>query len=381
MSPRRPATALAAGLVLLMLSFVSLAQAQTGNSQGAAGGQPGRPAAAPASGTMVVATREAPPFAMKGKDGEWSGLSIWLWDRVARELGIKYRFEEASLKDMIDGVADGRFGASVAAMTITPEREKVVDFTHPFISTGFGIAVRKTGSAWLAVLSGVFTWGFVQAVLALAALLGFVGLLFWLVERHDNPKEFGGTALRGIGSGFWFSAVTMTTVGYGDKAPRTKAGRVIALVWMFGAILIISTFTGMIASALTTDRLTGAVSGPNDLPNVSVGSVPGSSSEGWLTAQHVGFQGYASVEAGLAALARGDIDAFVYDKPLLQYRINNAHQDALTVLPGTFGRQDYGIALPEDSPLRDRVNVSLLQIIESDAWSDRLFKALGDGER
>ncbi len=325
---------------------------------------------------MNIATREAPPFAMKGEDGEWRGLAIDLWRGIAEDRGFEYRFNEAELSDMVDGLGEGEYDASVGALTVTSQREEQVDFTQPFFTTGFGIAVQKSPTAWLSLLQNFFTWDFLQAVLALSALLLFVGVLFWLAERKTNSEEFPREA-KGIGSGFWFSAVTMTTVGYGDKAPRTPAGKIVALVWMFAAILIISTFTGMIASSLTTGRLAGAVSGPGDLPDVAVGSIEGTASDAWLQDERVGFTSYDSVEAGLAALRAGDIDAFVYDEPLLRYMVRKTGSKELKLLPGTFGRQDYGIALPQGSPLREEIDIALLRRIEGDDWRREVVATLG----
>ena len=76
----------------------------------------------------------------------------------------------------------------------------------------------------------------------------------WLFERKRN-KEMFGQGIKGLGAGFWWSAVTMTTVGYGDKAPVTAAGRTIGFIWMFAAILLISGLTASIASALTVSSL------------------------------------------------------------------------------------------------------------------------------
>ncbi|MEJ2410014.1 MAG: transporter substrate-binding domain-containing protein [Novosphingobium sp.] len=325
---------------------------------------------------MQIATREAPPFAMKGDDGQWHGLAIDLWRSIAAENGYAYRFVETDLDDMIDGVADGRYEASVGALTITADREEKVDFTQPFTTTGFGIAVRKSPTAWLALMQNFFTWDFFKAVLALSALLLFVGFLFWLAERKKNPEEFAGNA-SGIGSGFWFSAVTMTTVGYGDKAPRTPAGKAIALVWMFAAIIIISTFTGMIASSLTAGRLTGAINGPDDLPQVAVGSIGGTASDEWLRRERIAFTGYPSVEAGLKALQNGEIDAFVYDEPLLRYLVRQSRARDVELLPGRFGRQDYGIAFRQGSPMRETVDVALLRYIRSNAWREAVAQTLG----
>ncbi|MXO66651.1 transporter substrate-binding domain-containing protein [Altererythrobacter endophyticus] len=329
--------------------------------------------------SMVVATREAPPFAMKNEDGEWHGLAIELWRNIAEGKGYDYRFVESDLAGMIDGLQDGRYDASVGALTITAEREELVDFTHPFYATGFGIVTRKSSPGWLNLFNNFFTLGFLKAVLALSALLMLVGVLFWLAERKHNTEEFPEGA-RGIGSGFWFSAVTMTTVGYGDKAPRSTAGKILALIWMFAAIIIISTFTGMIASSLTAGQISGAISGPDELDSVKVGSIEKSASDEWLSDQGVGFSHYPDVAAGLEAVDAGELDAFVYDAPLLRYSVKQMQLGNLRMLPGSFGRQDYGIALPAGSALREPIDIALLREIESRSWRDDLQKMLGKGD-
>ncbi|WP_066554389.1 transporter substrate-binding domain-containing protein [Croceicoccus bisphenolivorans] len=323
---------------------------------------------APAPERMQVATREAPPFAIKSEDGHWEGLAIELWRVVAEANGYDYELVESDLAGMVDGVADGTYDASVGALTITQERERSVDFSHPFYATGFGIAVRKEAPGWLALLGQFFSWDFMKTLLVLVAMLGFVGFLFWMTERKRNSAEFP-EGPQGLGSGFWFAAVTMTTVGYGDKAPRTPAGKIVALIWMFTALLIISTITGMIASSLTTGRLEGRVTGPSDLDGVRVGAIAGSAGEEWLARDGIASAGYNGVSDGLAALADGKIDAFVHDDPILRYDLSHGSDTAdLRVLPGSFGRQHYGMALPADSPIREAINLSMLRHIESDAW-------------
>ncbi len=336
-----------------------------------------RPAGPPAGEPITVAVHEAPPFAVHEPNGEWSGLAVDLWRDVARDTGTSYRLQEASLADMVDGVADGRFAVSVGALTVTPARERRIDFTQPFYTTGFGIVSGRAPPGWLVLIRNLFTWSFLQSILALGGLLMAVGFLFWLAERRANPEQFGGRPSRGIGSGFWFSAVTMTTVGYGDKAPRTVAGRLIAVAWMFGAILIISTFTGMIASSLTESRIRGAVRTADDLQSVTVGSIRGSATDDWLGANGVGFTAFSTIADGLDAVADGRIDAFVYDRPLLRFRVHQRDNDRLRLVRGSFGRQDYAFGLPQDSRLREPINVALLRRIDGREWTDHLTEVLG----
>lgn len=351
-------------LTILALLLPGLAVAQTAPPPGATGR------------ALVVATHQAPPFAMKDARGQWSGLAIDLWRQVAADLHQPYHLVETDLPGMTAGVASGQYDLSVGALTVTPGRERRIDFTHPYYTTGFGIVTGKAPPSWLILVRNFFTWGFLSAVLLLGAVLLIVGLLFWWVEHRHND-EFGGRSWRGIGSGFWFSAVTMTTVGYGDKAPRTPAGRVIAVVWMFAAILIISTFTGMISSSLTEGRLSGAIRGQDDLAGARVGSISGAASDEWLRENGIAFTAYPNLQAGLDAVAAGDLDAFVYDRPLLRYLVN-AHSDhRLRLLPGVFGRQDYAFGLPQTSPIREAINQRLLQHIDDPRWSDEVQQVLG----
>ena len=44
---------------------------------------------------LVIGTKEAPPFSMKTTDGNWIGISIDLWRRIADELHLRYRFADS----------------------------------------------------------------------------------------------------------------------------------------------------------------------------------------------------------------------------------------------------------------------------------------------
>lgn len=329
--------------------------------------------------TLQVAVKEAPPFAIKKKNGEWEGLTVELWRKIAEETGLKFKLVESNLNPLIEGVASKKFDVGLGALTVTPERETRLDFTHGFYATGLSVATRPSGAPFWRVLGNLASGPFLYAVGLLFLVLLIVGVLFWIFERRRNAAQFGGNAAKGVGSGFWLAAVTMTTVGYGDKAPVSPAGRLIALLWMFIALIIISTFTGMIASSLTVNSLEGSVQGPDDLPKVTVGSISKTSSAQWLGERRIGYSGFRSVEDGLKAVADGAIDAFVYDAALLKYLVKEKYKDdAISVLPALFDRQSYAIALAPDSPHRETINVALLKVVASRYWKDRLQHWLGE---
>ena len=113
----------------------------------------------------------------------------------------------------------------------------------------------------MAIIKQIFSWTVLKIILASLLLLLLVGLAMWRLERKRNPEQFGGTTIEGIASGFWFSAVTMTTVGYGDKHPKTLGGRLVALFWMFVSVILVSVFTATITSLLTVKQLVPSIRG------------------------------------------------------------------------------------------------------------------------
>ncbi len=326
---------------------------------------------------FIVGTKEAPPFAMKGADGEWSGMSIALWEEIADQLDIDYEYREYDLEGLLAAVADGSVDAGVAALTATGERELLMDFTHPFYNTGLGIAVAplERESAFWSGLRRFFSMRFLRALGLLVVTLFIVGICVWIVERRASPEQFGGNAAKGIWSGFWWAAVTMTTVGYGDKAPKTVPGRILGLIWMFMAMVLIGGFIAAMSSALTVSQLESPIRGPEDLPRSRVATVARSTSEAYLRESRIPFHPYRDLKEALSAVASGKEDAAVYDAPLMQFEVSRLG-GKIEVLPGTFDRQDYCIALPTGSSLREPINRVLLADSTRSLWRDIVFKFL-----
>jgi ABC-type amino acid transport substrate-binding protein len=327
---------------------------------------------------LVVGVKPAPPFVIEDEGGDLRGITIELWERLADELDLDYRFVKRDLSGLLNGAADGSLDVVAAALTITSEREKRMDFTHPFYSTGLGVALPVETSGWQTTIQQFFSLGFLKVVMCLLGILFVFGFLMWVFERQRNTEQFGGGFFQGIGSGFWWSAVTMSTIGYGDKAPKSFGGRLIALVSMFVAIIMFSSFTAAITSSLTVDRLSSKISGPDDLYGLRIFSVSNSTSATFLDERKIIYTPASTLNDCLSALAAGRADAVVYDVPLLRYYINEEWQGKLYVLPQTFERQDYGFGLPPGSQLREPLNRALLAELSKTRWRDLVETYLGE---
>ncbi|MEU2620958.1 potassium channel family protein [Streptomyces sp. NPDC007157] len=78
---------------------------------------------------------------------------------------------------------------------------------------------------------------------AVVGLLMFGSLAVLSVER-DSPNG----NIRTLGDALWWSFTTMTTVGYGDHAPTTGLGRMIAVGLMLSGIALLGVVTANIAT-------------------------------------------------------------------------------------------------------------------------------------
>lgn len=122
--------------------------------------------------------------------------------------------------------------------------------------------------------SGDFIIPLLELFAFLTLVIVIAGHVIWLLERQrdaDFPKSY----VKGVWEGIWWAAVTVTTVGYGDKTPRGIFGRTFGLIWMFAGLFIIANFTANVTSRLTVEQIEGAINGPQDLPGKIVVTVEG----------------------------------------------------------------------------------------------------------
>ncbi|XP_001633977.2 uncharacterized protein LOC5513742 [Nematostella vectensis] len=91
-------------------------------------------------------------------------------------------------------------------------------------------------------------WPIVAVTLILAAI---AGVIVWILETRHNSNEFPRSFLRGTYEGFWWAFVSMTTVGYGDRTPRTVFGRLFGVIWIMIGIIVVAFFTATFSSVIT----------------------------------------------------------------------------------------------------------------------------------
>lgn len=327
---------------------------------------------------LVVAVAESPPFAVKNADGTWSGLSVDLWRQVADELGLRFTLREVDL-DQVDGLLrDRTVDVALGAIAVSAEGEATHDFSQPYYATGLGFAeLSATGPSWRSAIEALMSSQLLHILAVIAAATIFVGILIAFIERRHNADQFGGPLHRGIATGVWWAAVTMTTVGYGDAAPKTTPGRSLALVWMFVGVVGVAIFTATVTSILTIGSLQSAAQQQADLARLRLGATSGSAGALWLTRQHLRFTASETYEAALDGLATKRVDAVVANKPVLHYLVARQWQGVLRVSPIVLEPLVYAFGLPSGSALREPIDRTMLRIVEQSQWRDVEREYLG----
>ena len=300
-----------------------------------------------------------------------------LADELAKKLGVAFEMVEyPTVEAILVALEKDEVDAAVAAISVTAEREQRVDFSHPFFVTGLGIAIRGGDrSPAASLVRGFLSREFLQLVGGVVVLLALVGVFFWLSERRSNRQYREGTPRKGIATGLGWS--TILFFGHKGIFPSTVTGRFLAAACMLTSILLLSVLTGAIASILTVNQLDSPIRDENDLRYVRASAVLGTSSEAFLRRERIPFQSVEGPRAGLDALEAGQVDALVYDAPMMSYLILKEERGGLRVLDNTLESQDYAVALPLDSPWRKRINEALLDVRSSRRWSELLYRYVG----
>lgn len=320
--------------------------------------------------TLIVGYTTAPPFIVENK-GSLQGINIWLWDKVADELAQPYLLKNMGFAEMLNALRSGDIDVSINPLTITSDRSENMEFTHSYYASNSTIAIAELSSLQkvISFVKGFFNRNFLRGVVVLILIIIVFGLTGWYFERRRNPQFR--RSYKGIWDGLWWSMVTLTTVGYGDKSPKSVRGKVTALILMFTGLLFISGLTASIASSLTVDRLGQAEVSFEAFKKRTVGSVRNTSSADFLRAQLFrNIRLYDGVLPGLYDLRDGKVDAFIYDEPIMRYRLlQDSTLAKISILPAKFDVQFYAFGLPKDrDSLEQVISQKILEIKETQGW-------------
>ncbi|XP_019489262.1 PREDICTED: glutamate receptor ionotropic, delta-1-like [Hipposideros armiger] len=172
--------------------------------------------------TLKVVTVLEEPFVMVaenilGQPKRYKGFSIDVLDALAKALGFKYEIYQApdgryghqlhntSWNGMIGELISKRADLAVSAITITPERESVVDFSKRYMDYSVGILIKKPEEK-ISIFSLFAPFDF--AVWAcIAAAIPVVGVLIFVLNRIQAVRTQNAAQPRPTASATLHSAI------------------------------------------------------------------------------------------------------------------------------------------------------------------------------
>ncbi|XP_060809791.1 glutamate receptor 1-like [Amyelois transitella] len=338
--------------------------------------------------TYIVSTIEEPPYVMRhnpeaGTNDPYTGFCVDLTEMLAEKLEIKY--ELRIVKDgkygnenpKITGGWDGMIGELlkkeadivVAPLTITLERETVVDFSKPFLSFDvkpvagshkqdtsiFSFMLPLSKEIWLGILLSIVAVSVVLFIVSRFSPYEWRMISYTDTQSSSDHSEVATTKTTVVNefsfwNSLWFSVGSFMQQG-SEIAPRSTSGRIVGSVWWFFTFIVISSYTANLASYLTLARI----------------AEPTQSYEKIATCP----EDTAEVQKGVAIQQENAVDehgwlAYLMDKSTSTIAGTNSHGgndfgspcEMLVSMTST-GVKDFAIALPKGSKLRDGVNIAL----------------------
>nr|CAH8827832.1 unnamed protein product [Trichobilharzia regenti] len=351
--------------------------------------------------TFIVTTIEDPPFVifepyrqgvhLEGND-QWTGFAMELLQHLSKMNHFDYIIKPVSDKkfgtfDESKGKWDGLIGdlvykkadLAVASFTITYDRERVIDFTTPFMSLSLSVIIQKSNSdpglqftaplsneVWLSV-------GIAYFVVSLTLfLIGRVSPNEWYARHPCYPTIQNQFTLR---NSFWFTAGSLMQQS-SDIIPRATSTRIIGGIWWFFILIMTSSYTANLAAFLTIDRMQADIESVEDLARqtkIKYGTIHGGSTYSFF--KHSDIPTYQRMwnfmnqnkslfvnktEEGIARVLEGGY-ALILESTLNEYYAQRNCK--LTPLGGLLDPRGYGIGLPiGNNGLRDLLSESILKL-------------------
>lgn len=327
-------------------------------------------------GPLVLATVERPPFSMI-RDGELTGFSIELMRAVAAEIGREVRFElQPTFPAMFSAIEHGSVDGAVANVSITAEREKILDFTQPIYDAGLQIMVPASDGASGSILSALLRWELAASVAIAFVFLLVGGMLMWWFER-GRQEYFDRPAREALFPSFWWALNLVVNGGFEERVATSRAGRVFSVFLVVASLFIVSVFVAQITTMMTVQAITGSIETISDLDGKRVATTEGSTASSFLELRGVAHQRMGDLQQVLATFEAGKLDAVVFDGPILAYYVQTRGAGKARLVGRVFQREAYGIALAQSSPLAEPFNRALLALRESGTYEEIRIKWFG----
>lgn len=325
---------------------------------------------------ITIATVTRAPFSFD-VDGVDTGFSIDLLDAASAEIGLPIRYDRYdSFADMLDAVQKGDADAAIANITITAERERLMDFTQPIFDGGVQVMLKAEAGAGQSIFSVIFTRDVGLLVVGAVLLLLAGGMLMYVFERRHQPY-FDHAPKDAVFPAFWWALNLVVNGGFEERMPQSRVGRAFGVFLVIGSLFFVSIFVAQITAALTVNAIQDNIDSLSDLDGRKVGTIEASTTATFLDQRGLSHFTYADLDALLGAFEADDIEAVVFDGPILAYYVENEAQGEKRLLDRVYRSEKYGMVFSNESLYREPVDQAFLRLREDGTYDSLMTKWFG----
>ncbi|KAG7239675.1 hypothetical protein INR49_028611 [Caranx melampygus] len=276
---------------------------------------------------------------------------------------------------MVRELMDHKADLAVAPLAITYVREKVIDFSKPFMTLGISILYRKPNGTNPGVFSFLNPLSPDIWMYILLACLGVSCVLFviarfspyeWYNPHPCNPDsdvvENNFTLL----NSFWFGVGALMQQG-SELMPKALSTRIVGGIWWFFTLIIISSYTANLAAFLTVERMESPIDSADDLAKQTkilygVKTKISTYDKMWefMNSRRQSVM-VKNVEEGIQRVLTSDY-AFLMESTTIEFVTQRNCN--LTQIGGLIDSKAYGVGTPMGSPYRDKITIAILQLQE-----------------
>ncbi|KAK7863969.1 hypothetical protein R5R35_000081 [Gryllus longicercus] len=334
----------------------------------------------------------------RGND-QFEGYSLDLIAAIARILNMTFEFrlvpdsqygafnpKTQKWTGLLGELLERRADLAICDLTITYVREEAVDFTMPFMNLGISILYKKAEKAETNLFSFLEPFSIDVWIYMATAYLGVSLLLFVLARASPYEWEGGGPHERNptelennfsLLNSLWFTIGSLMQQG-SDVLPKAVSTRMVAGMWWFFTLIMISSYTANLAAFLTVTRMDDSIKNVEDLAKqtkIKYGTYASGSTAAFFRESNnslyqrmwtVMNQARPSVftadnKEGVERVKKGKGDyAFFMESTSIEYETRKNCD--LVKVGGQLDSKGYGIALPPGSPYRKMINWAILKL-------------------